>query len=199
MRDEIEVKFVNIDHDVIREQLKKLGAVCEQPMRTMRRVVVHTPEMSKKNAFIRIRDEGYRTTMTYKQFDSDSVDGAKEHEVSVSNFDEAVNILAQGGFKYDVYQESNRENWLLGNVEIMLDEWPWLNPYIEIEGSSEAELRGVANQLNMNWDDAVYGGVANVYRLQYPFIGDEGINSINHDWAVIKFGDPLPPLLSKEA
>lgn len=197
MKDEIEVKFVNIDHDVIREQLKKLGAVCEHPMRTMRRVVVHTPAMSEKNAFIRIRDEGYRITMTYKQFDSDSVDGAKEYEVSVSDFDEAVSILAQGGLNYDVYQESNRENWLLGEVEIMLDEWPWLNPYIEIEGSSEAKLQEVAKRLGMNWDEAVYGGVANVYSLQYPFIGNDGINVINHDWTMIKFNDPLPALIAR--
>lgn len=197
MKDEIEVKFVNINHDTIREKLKELGAVCEQPMRTMRRVVIHTPEMSKKNAFIRIRDEGHRTTMTYKQFDSDSVDGAKEHEISVSDFDEAVSILARGGLEYDVYQESNRENWLLDGVEIMLDEWPWLNPYIEIEGQSEAKLQETAKQLGMNWDDAVYSGVANVYRLQYPFIGEEGINVINHDWTMIKFNDPLPALITR--
>lgn len=197
MKDEIEVKFVNVDHDAVREQLKKLGGVCEHPMRTMRRVVVHTPEMSKKNAFIRIRDEGYRTTMTYKQFDSDSVDGAKEHEVSVSDFDEVVSILARGGLEYDVYQESKRENWLLGDVEIMLDEWPWLNPYIEIEGDSEAKLQEVAKQLGLKWDEAVYGGVANVYRIQYPFIGEDGIKVINHDWTTIKFNDPLPALITR--
>lgn len=197
MKDEIEVKFVNINHDTIREKLKKIGAVCEQPMRTMRRVVIHTPEMSEKNAFIRIRDEGHRTTMTYKQFDSDSVDGAKEHEISVSDFDEAVSILAKGGLEYDVYQESKRENWLVDGVEIMLDEWPWLNPYIEIEADSEAKLQEVAKLIGMNWDEAVYGGVANVYRLQYPFIGEEGINVINHEWTMIKFNDPLPALIAR--
>lgn len=197
MKDEIEVKFVNVNHDSVRERLKKLGAVCEQPMRTMRRVVIHTPRMSEKNAFIRIRDEGHRTTMTYKQFDSDSIDGAKEYEVSVGDFDEAVSILTQGGLKYDVYQESNRENWLLDDVEIMLDEWPWLNPYIEIEGDSKAKLQEVAKKLGMSWDEAVYGGVANVYRLQYPFIGEDGIDIINHDWTTIKFNDPLPDLIAK--
>lgn len=197
MNSEIEAKFINVNHDAIREQLKELGAVREQPMRLMRRVVVHTPEMSEKNAFIRVRDEGYRTTMTYKQFDSDSVDGAKEHEITVSDFDEAISILSQGGLRYDVYQESKRENWLLGDVEIMLDEWPWLKPYIEIEGSSEDDLKDVATKLGLDWQDAVYGGVSNVYRLQYPFIGDEGQDIINRGWPVIKFGDPAPELIAK--
>ena len=48
----------------------------------------------------------------------------------------------------------------------------------------------------MNWDDAVYGGVANVYRLQYPFIGEEGIDVINHEWTMIRFDDPLPALIA---
>jgi adenylate cyclase class 2 len=199
MKDEIEAKFINSNHDSIRERLRNLGAVCEQPMRMMRRVVIHSFEMSKKNAFIRIRDEGYRCTMTYKQFDEDSVNGAKEYEITVSDFDEAVAILSQGGLTYDTYQESKRENWVLGDVEIMLDEWPWLNPYIEIEGPSEESVKETAERLGMDWNDAVYGGIANVYHIQYPSIGREGVQTINHGWSEIRFSDPIPPLLSELA
>lgn len=124
MNTEIEVKFVNTNHDEMRTKLRELGAVLEQPNRLMRRVIVHTPEMSAKNAFLRVRDEGYRTTITYKQFDDDSVDGAKEHEVEVTSFDEAIDILSASGLVYDTYQESRRENWRINGVEIMLDEWP---------------------------------------------------------------------------
>ena len=56
MNTEIEVKFINIDHDKIRSRLQELGATLEQPMRVMRRVVIHTPDMTAKNAFLRIRD-----------------------------------------------------------------------------------------------------------------------------------------------
>ena len=58
MNTEIEAKFTNADHEDIRSRLKALGATLEQPMRLMRRVVIHTPEMTVKDAFIRIRDEG---------------------------------------------------------------------------------------------------------------------------------------------
>lgn len=196
MNTEIEAKFINVDHEVIRNKLKELGAKMEQPFRLMRRVVIHTSEMTQKNAFLRIRDEGYRTTITYKQFDGDTVDGAKEYEIEASSFDEAINIFSASGLAYDSYQESKRENWRLGDVEIMLDEWPWLNPYIEIEGKTEEAIKNVAQLLGLDWSDAMFGGVANVYKKQYPHIGDEGNNIINQKWTKIKFGDPKPELLT---
>ena len=195
MNSEIEVKFPNVDHETIRQLLRRLGAECEYENRLMKRVVIHSKEMSTKDAFIRVRDEGYRTTVTYKQFDRDTVDGAKEYEVIVSNFDEIINIFKSGGLDYDVYQESKRENWRISDVEIMLDEWPWLKPYMEIEGPSEEKIKDVANKLGFDWSDGIFGGVANLYRLQYPHIGESGNDVINHDWKVIKFDDPAPDLL----
>jgi adenylate cyclase class 2 len=195
MNSEIEAKFLNIDHDLIRSKLLYLGATLEQPERLMRRVVVHTASMTEKNAFLRIRDEGYRTTVTYKQFDEDSIDGAKEYEVTVSDFDSAVNIFKESGLIYDTYQESKRENWKLDEVEVMLDQWPWLNPYIEIEASSEADVRRVAVMLELDWDEAMFGGVANIYKHQYPHIGEEGREQINQNWPIMRFQDDAPELL----
>lgn len=195
MKSEIEAKFLNCSHDQIRATLKGLGAVCEQPMRLMRRVVVHNETMSQKNAFLRIRDEGSRVTMTYKQFDDDSIDGAKEHEVAVSDFDTAIALLESVGLAHDTYQESKRENWRLGEAEIMLDEWPWLNPYIEIEAPTESAVREAVAMLDLDWQKAIFGGVANIYAVQYPHIGESGKTIINNSWPVIKFNSVAPELL----
>jgi hypothetical protein len=76
----------------------------------------------------------------------------------------------------------------------MLDEWPWLAPYIEIEGVGDEQVRDVAERLGFAWEDAVFGGVANAYASQYPHIGEAGIQEINRNWPIIKF-DNLPPEL----
>lgn len=192
MDSEIEAKFLNIDHGEIRDKLKTLGAQCEQPMRLMRRVTIDTPDMKEKDAFLRIRDEGHRVTMTYKQFDELTVDGAKEIEVTVGDFDKTIQLLAAAGLPYGSFQESKRETWRYGDVEIVLDEWPWLKPYIEIEGRSESVLREVAIELDLNWDDAVFGDVMAAYRVQYPHLSEKGtVGNI----PVVAFGDPLPDLL----
>jgi adenylate cyclase class 2 len=195
MQTEIEAKFLNVNHDEIREKLRELGGVCEQPMRLMRRVVFHSDDMEARRAFVRVRDEGHRVTMTYKQFDADTIDGAKEYEIEVSDFDTAIALLDAAGIAHDTFQESRRENWRLDDVEIMLDEWPWLAPYMEIEGLSEERVKSVAERLGFAWEDAVFGGVANAYAVQYPHIGEAGVQEINKNWPVIKLNDPLPKLL----
>ena len=195
MNIEIEAKFVNINRDQIRILLKELGATLEQPERLMRRVVIHTPEMTAKNAFLRVRDEGYRTTITYKQFDANTVDGTKELEVETSSFNTTNDLLAAVGLVYDTYQETKRENWRLGDVEIMIDEWPWIPPFLEIEGESEEALKDTAKKLGFDWSEALFGGVANVYQKHYPHVTGEFHHIINQEWPSIRFDDPIPELL----
>ncbi len=192
MDSEIEVKFLDSNHDEIRKKLVTLGAVCEQPMRLMRRVMIASPDMTTNNAFVRVRDEGHRVTMTYKQFDSLSVDGAKEVEIIVSDFDKAIALLAAAGLPHVSFQESKRETWKYGDVEIVLDEWPWLKPYIEIESHSEAILRETAAALGLNWDDAVFGDVMVAYRVEYPHLTEK--NTVGN-LPNVKFADPVPDLL----
>ncbi len=192
MKTEIEAKFVQVDHNDIRKRLNQLGAKCEQPMRDMVRVTIDTPSMKAKDAFVRIRDQGDKVTVTYKQFDELSVDGAKEIEITVDDFDNAVALFAAAGLHHRSWQESKRETWILDDVEIVLDEWPWLDTYIEIEGPSKKSVKDVAKRLGFDWDDAVFGDVMAAYRLQYPHLNDpKTIGNI----AKVKFGDPLPELL----
>ena len=198
MNTEIEAKFADINHDEMRKTLSAVGAKCAQPKRMMKRVVFHNDEMNAKDAFVRVRNEGHRTTMTYKQFDGANVDSAKELEVVVSDFDTTVAILEKLGHTFDAYQESYRENWEIDDVEISLDEWPWLNPYMEIEGPSENQITAVAATLSLNWDEAIFGGVDDVYLHQYPFIGKEGANIINRKWPEIRFGAELPELIRQD-
>ncbi len=192
MNTEIEAKFINVDHDDIRQKLRSIGATLEVPMRFMRRVTIDSPEMLGKNGFLRVRDQGDKTTLTYKQFDTLSVAGAKEIEVDVSDFQATIDLLAAAGLTHKSFQESKRETWTLGSTEIVLDLWPWLNPYIEIEGKSEADVRNVAAQLGFNWDDAVFGDVMAAYQQQYPHLG---VRDTVGNIAVVKFDDPLPDLL----
>ena len=196
MKNEIEAKFVNIEVDTMRLKLTDLGAELTLPMRDMKRVTIDTPELKSKDAFIRVRDEGNKTTLTYKQFDALSLDGVKEIEVTVSDFDTTVALLEQAGLPYRSLQESRRETWRLNNVEIVIDEWPWLDPYIEIEGPDEESVISTAEQLGFDWNDAIFGDVMAAYRVQYPHLAlVDTVGNI----PIVRFGDPLPELLKNQA
>ncbi len=192
MKNEIEAKFVNINIDDIRSRLTELGAILIQPMRDMQRVTIDTPELKKKDAFVRIRNEGDKTTITYKQFNSLSIDGVKEVEITVDDFDTAVTLFKEAGLAYGSLQESRRETWKLDEVEIVIDEWPWLNPYIEIEAPSEDLVILTSEKLGFSWDDAIFGDVMAAYRVQYPHLG---LNDTVGNLPEVRFSDPLPNLL----
>lgn len=192
MTSEIEAKFLDVDFHEIREKLDKLGATCEKPMRLMRRAIIETPELEAKHSFVRIRDEGDKVTLTYKQVDEDSLTGVKEVEVDVSHFEDTILLFEQLGMKHKSFQESYRETWRLGDVEIMLDEWPWLKPYIEIEGPNETAVKEVSAKLGFDWKTAVFGRVTSAYQIQYP----DGDASQLVNIPEVKFDTPVPTIIS---
>lgn len=189
MNTEYEVKFLNINLEDIRNKLKDLGGTLESPMRLMKRIVIDTPELKKRDAFLRVRDQGDKVTLTYKQFQGTGVDGAKELEVTVSDFETMAQILKAIDLVPKSYQESRRETWMLDGAEVVIDEWPWLNPYVEVEGSSEDHVKEIANKLNFNWADAVFGDVMAAYRKQYPSIPEDfSVGNL----AEVRFDSPEP-------
>ncbi|QQG50829.1 MAG: class IV adenylate cyclase [Candidatus Saccharibacteria bacterium] len=194
MKTEIEVKFLGVDFDKLRQSLARQNADLEQPMRLMRRVIIETPELAAQNSFIRVRDEGNKVTLTYKRFDEHSLTGAKEIELTVNSFNDTIALLEQVGLAHKSFQESRRETWRLDDVEIVLDEWPWLDPYVEIEGESEARVREVAALLGFNWEDAVFGSATSAYQVQYP----DGDASQLVNIPLVAFDQPLPAIISGE-
>ncbi|HET7629960.1 MAG TPA: class IV adenylate cyclase [Candidatus Saccharimonadales bacterium] len=192
MQDEIEAKFLDINFDELRAKLEAAGGKMEKPMRLMRRVTIHNEFMrTDKDAFVRVRDEGDKVVITYKQFDELSVDGTKEIEVEVNDFDKTVELLAQAGLPYDSLQESKRETWKFESCEVVLDEWPWLKPYIEVEGPNEAAVRQAAEGLGLDWQNAVFGDVMAAYRAEYTHLTDKDTVG---NLAEVKFGAALPEM-----
>lgn len=195
MNTEIEVKFLDVDFDALRAKLEAVGATCAQPMRLMRRAVIQN-DATGRNSYIRVRDEGDKVTLTHKLFESLSLHGASETEILVSDFDKTVAILEAGGLKSSSYQESKRETWKLGDVEVVLDEWPWLKPYIEIEGPSEDAVRGAAQMLGFEWDnDACFGDIMVAYRAEYPSLTKKDTVG---NLEFVRFDDPLPEMFIQE-
>jgi len=186
---EIEVKFVDVDIKDVRNRLQKAGAKLEHPMRLMRRVLIEEEHHKAERSFIRVRDEGDKTTITYKKrVGEDSLTSAKEIETTVGSFDVMVELFTAAGWDYTTYQESKRETWQYKDVEVVIDEWPWIKPYIEIEGPTEDSVRSAAKDLNFDWNTAMFGSVDVIYRRDYPNMSVRGIIDIKEG----HFGNPVP-------
>lgn len=163
MQIEIEAKFLNIDRDDLRKRLSDAGYACVQPDYLMRRVVFDMPG-NDRAAWARVRDEGGRITVTYKRtHDISRVDGTEEIEIIANDFDSAVALLNAFGLQEKAYQETRREIWLKDDIEVVLDEWPAVPPFAEIEGPDEVLVRSAAVALGFDWNNALFGPVGVVY------------------------------------
>jgi adenylate cyclase, class 2 len=192
MQTEIEAKFLSIDHTELRTKLHEAGAACEQPMRLMRRKIYDFPDgkLDKIDAWVRLRDEGAMITLSYKQQQSKNLHGTKEAIVTVDNFEMVDSILLTIGLVQKAYHETKRESWTLDGVHIDLDEWPWVKPYIEVEGTSAAAVSRIASLLGLAMDQAVYGAAV-PYLAEYEVTEDE----VNR-WPEILF-KPVPEWLKQ--
>lgn len=192
MQTEIEAKFLNVDIDDIRRRLTQAGAHLEQPMRQMKRALIEEPHHAKQSMFIRIRDEGDKVTLCLKKKTKElmeaTIDSTFEIETTVGDFDTTVQIFDVAGWKYTTFQESKRETWVLDEAEVVIDEWPWINPYIEIEAATEGIVRSVADKLGFSWDDAVFGSVDVIYNKEYPDMTVRGVIDIKE----VRFAESAP-------
>lgn len=170
MQTELEAKFLAVDHDVLRAKLREIGAVCEQPMRIMTRKGYDYPDgriRAEHNGWVRIRNEGDKITMSYKQLNDRSLDGTKEVCLTIDSFEQAEAFLQALGLQQVSYHDTKRESWKLGYIEIELDVWPWTKPYVEIEAHDEAELKDIAARLGLDWSAVLHGSVEVVYMAEY--------------------------------
>ncbi|MBI2797801.1 CYTH domain-containing protein [Candidatus Saccharibacteria bacterium] len=194
MNTEIEATFLEIDHDKIRRKLKDLNAKLISPEVLTRRTIYDYDDLrlDKKAAWIRIRDNGEKITMGFKQRQTETIEGMKEVEFEVSSYDAARKFMESIGLTVKAVQESKREIWQYGDCEIMLDTWPWIPPYVEVEGPSEEAVKDCSKDLGLNWNQAMFDSTDAIYMKYYNVTRTE-ISTIP-----IKFGDLPKSMRAKE-
>lgn len=164
MNNEIEAQFLDINKDKMREKLSEIGAKLIKPEVLMKRTVFYTGDHS----FARVRDEGDKIVMTYKNvLDDNSILGTKEVNVIVNNYNDAILFLKSCGLDVKAIQETYREIWTYDKIEICIDTWPWIPTFMEIEGPSEEEVWGLADRLGLDRKTAKFGSVDTTYQHYY--------------------------------
>jgi len=171
---------MNVDKDEIREKLKQVGAVLVKPEVLMQRTVFNLPEgHHKEKAWARVRDEGDKITMSFKVVNVGGIgpiDAQKEICLKIDNYNNGIEFLRMLGCQKKAQQESKREIWQMGETEVCIDEWPFLEPFVEIEGQSEAVVKEVAEKLGFDYSKAMFCSVDTVYARKYG-VSEDFINN----------------------
>ena len=194
MKTEIEAKFLDIDGKELRNKLKIVGAELAHSERLMKRKVFDFADnrLRKIGGWVRVRDEGDKITLSYKQLNDRTLHGTKEINVVVDDFEQTCQFLSVLGLGQKSYQETKREKWTMGNSEITIDTWPWIPTFLEIESPTEEEVKSIAKKLGFDWKDALHGSVENAYQKHYNVTEDE-----IDGWETITFV-PVPDWLEEK-
>lgn len=165
MKTEYEIRILEVDKEEIIKKLEKLGAIKKGKFEQKRYVYDLRPV--EKGKWIRLRTNGKITTLTYKDIVSNTIDGTKEVEFEVEDFDKANEFLEKIGFKNRSYQENERIQYILNNVEIDIDSWPLIPTYMEIEGKSEEEIINIKKILNIEETKVTTLNCDDIYKQIY--------------------------------
>ncbi len=195
METEIEAKFADVHPEELRAKLKEIGAIQEYPEILMRRKNFDYPDkmLDKKGGWIRVRDEGEKITLSYKQLNDRTLHGTQEVTVIVESFEKTCEFLEAIGLRAKANQETKREKWNYKDVEITIDTWPWVPTFVELESKSEEAIKEVAQELGFDWATAMHGSVETIYQMHYDFTDSE----VDH-WESITFIPEPEWLLAKK-
>lgn len=186
MHTEYEASFLNIDKEALRQTLTTLGARLVYPEYMMKRVVFDPP-INIPGGWMQVRQEAESITMSLKVVDGKHIDDQKEVMVTIDDFEQGVLFLESIGATRKAYQETLRELWRFEEVgvDICIDTWPGLHPFVEIEGSNESVVQEIAGWLGFDYAKAVFGGVDEKY-LQELGIPKHVVNAM----PIITFEEP---------
>lgn len=172
--EEYELTYIDIDTKKIEDKLISLGAKKIGDFH-FKRIVFDFPDfrLDKQSAWVRLRDEGDKITLTFKQRLGTDLrdkltgdDGMYEKEIVVSNFDDTREILLKIGLIEKMYQENKRTKYLLNNVEFDIDTWPLLDPYLEIEGTKWVDVYKAVEIVGLKKEDGKKFSTNQIYRLK---------------------------------
>mgnify|MGYP001559853015 FL=1 len=189
MQIEYEAIFTNIDKEDIRAKLRAAGAQLIYSEILQKRVVFNLPVGHEiKGGWLRVRDEGDKITMSLKVVDGNKIENQKELCLKIDNFDMAVAFLESIGCERKSFQESKRELWQLDGADITIDEWPFLEPYVEIEGQGEAQVKALSEKLGFDYSQTLFCSVDTLYIKKYGITFER----INSQTPLITFNGPNP-------
>lgn len=166
MNSEHELRILDVDPATIGQKILEVGGkrIYE---RTLQRRYTYDTLPKERNKWIRLRTNGSLSTLAVKHVTGEGVSDTKEVEVEISDFQDTALLLKEIGVQSKSYQENYRTLYELEGTEIMVDEWPLIRPYIEIEAPSVALVHQAIATLGFTVEQATGLDVSSIYEQIY--------------------------------
>jgi predicted adenylyl cyclase CyaB len=151
MAKEVELKFMDIDKDEMIKKILALGAIKKYET-TLENVGFDGPGFSRNSSqenYLRIRKINDDAFLTFKgPAENSHLKIREEHEVKVSDYEETVKIFEAMGLTAFRFTK-NRTHFELDDIHFEIDEWGFIDPFLEIEAPEE-QMEGVCQRLGLD-------------------------------------------------
>ncbi len=170
---ETELKIPVTDFAPIRASLRRARAVAVQPMAREINLLLDSADgrLHDAGSLLRLRQHGDRKLLTFKGPVSyrGAIKERPEYETEVADGERMGEILERLGFSVVTRYEKEREEWLVGEVSVVLDHTPMGN-FVEVEGPP-GQLERTAHLLGLRVAEAVRGSYVSLWhkhRTRHP-------------------------------
>lgn len=136
--------------------------------------------------WIRLRQSNDKVELTLKYIYNTNkeynIDDVKEIEIKCDNFEMANLLLEEMGYSKKKLVEKYRKSYTYNDLDIVIDSWPLIKPYMEIEGKKVEDIYDMVNKLGYKDEDAKIMNTDDIYL-------DNGINL--DDYIVLTFEEQV--------
>lgn len=144
---EIETKVIDVDAGKLRKSLRAKKAKFLGRF-LLRRYVFNLSNKEGEDSYIRVRTDGKKSTLTYKFRKGKGLRNTQELETEIGDFDTAARIFSRF-IKERYYQENGREVYKYKGLEVDINTWPGIPPFVEVEGSSSRQVYSCIRELGI--------------------------------------------------
>jgi len=162
MKTEIEARLLDVNVKEFIKKLEENNATKIGDWLQSRNCYDFTPV--RENSWIRLRKEGDKTTLTIKEVNNSKIDGTKECEIVVSDFATTDELLNKLGYFARSFQENRRIRYVLDDVEIDIDFWPYIPTYVEFEAPSIEAIQNLCKKLDIDYSKLTSIDVTKIYK-----------------------------------
>jgi adenylate cyclase class 2 len=162
MHKEIEVRFLEIDKELLIKKLTELGAE-DRGEDLLEEIIFYDKDLKwrDENKFVRLRKDKKHTVLSYKHHQTDgkavrNVHDVEEIEFEVADFEKAEVFIEKLNLVAYRHQQKRRHCFVFNEVIIDIDTWPRIPTYVELEGVSEEKIKIVAERIGLDWNNVVF-------------------------------------------
>lgn len=162
---EVELKFLNIDVNKIKDRLTEIGAklIYDAYIESVSFKARGFSGSDSKQKYLRVRKINNEVEVTYKGVELDSLmSERREINLSVDDFQKTIEFFKELGFQPEKIFTKHRLHYELDGVHFELDTLKDIPTYLEIETSSQGDMEKACDLLQLDIKDGKKGMITEI-------------------------------------